>query len=252
MKTWVLIVIALLALATVLVWTFATAALYRRGQCRTYPYYWCDTSWACCSKANVNATCTAAGGTTGDSYKVTDKFYGTNKSAAFGDDDHNLYYHLCIAPANAIIASNPASSLNCLYNSSTCNFTNPIPNPDDPLNPYTNIPYVPSDCLLGPIGLGCYGLGGRCEYYSIDDPPPPTTTPGPITYNYLPSYPAGGTGTGYAQNPSLSGLNTSYFFAGNSGPTDTTGISWNNGPKQADSTSYSAWNRLGNIAAGPP
>lgn len=246
MKTWVLIVIAFLALATVAIWTFATATLYRRGQCRVYPYYWCDTNWACCNKANSNENCEAAGGTSDKgSYKITDKYYGTNSTASPGDDDHNQYYHLCIAPANAMIAANPGVSIACLYSSS----------PTATCTGFDNVPGYTIDTYDGSNN----GLGGRCFYYSVDDAPDDRYNPtSPITYSYLPSYPTkSNLSGGYLQQPYIgSGVgqnnNTNYYFAGNSGPnvgTPTNGF--NNGPNQADSTNYSAWNRLGKLSSGP-
>lgn len=264
MKIWVLIVIAFLALATIIVWTFATAALYSRGQCRTYPYYWCDTKWQCCGTANNNENCPAAGGSgLGGSYNITDKFYGTNTDSNLGDDDHNLYYHLCIAPSNSIIASNPGTSLACLYSPGpngpiSCNGYLPssIPNIDPTLPPYNNGQYVASDCNLPTPGLGCYGLQGRCKYANIDDPVDPdgtTTTP------YLPLYPDSNNtqGQGYYQNPQIGDPNikpykSGYYFAGNSSPGTIANNGWNNGPNQANSQPYSAWNRLGNPLAPPP
>jgi hypothetical protein len=245
MKTWVLIVIVILALATVAIWTFATATLYRRGQCRTYPYYWCDTNWACCGKDSSNANCIAAGGTTGGSYKITDKYYGSNnKGTSLGDDDHNQYHDLCIAPANAYIAANPGSPLNCLYDPDLSLSCSP------PL-PYTNDVYSPTNLT---------GFRGRCYYYSVDDAPDDTYDPNSsVTYSYLPGYPTGSNLSGnYLQQPYIgSGTsptnNTNYYFAGNSGPqvgTPTNGFA--NGPNQADSTNYSAWNRLGKLSSGPP
>ncbi len=239
MKTWVLIVIALLALATVIIWTFATATLYRRGRCRVYPYYWCDTKWACCNKANDNENCEAAGGTkTAGSYKITDKFYGTNDGGtSLGDDGHNQYYDLCIAPANAIIAALPGTPLTCLYDSTVpcpTSFNTSIPG-------YNGSPYISDP----------NGLQGRCSYYSIDDPKG-------ATINYLPSYSDGTIGNGYLQQPVLNPTavnpyQSGYYFAGNSGPqagAPTNGFA--NGPNQADSINYSAWNRLSkNTASGP-
>jgi hypothetical protein len=257
MKTWVLILIALLALATIIVWTFATAALYRRGQCRAYPYYWCDTKWKCCSKDNANSNCDAAGGSgTHGSYKITDKFYGTNTTANPGDDDHNSYYYLCIAPANAIIAANPGVSLACLYQeggSCVGQFAN-IPSGYN-LGTYT----YDSTCLTSTPNAGCNGLGGRCYYYSVDDPPNEQYNPNSVpSYTYLPGYSNGGpypvSGNGYLQNPQLGSTNSyksGYYFAGNAGPNvgaPTNGF--NNGPNQADSTYYSAWNRLGKNTSG--
>jgi hypothetical protein len=243
MKLWVLIIIALLALASVIIWTFATAALYRRGRCRTYPYYWCDSGWECCKKGQDNCPASKPSGTSGSgSYKITDKFYGTNSSSNVGDDDHNQYYHLCIAPANAMIAANPGVDISCLYiENATC------PIVFNNVAGYSNVTYNGSN----------NGLGGRCYYYSIDDSPDSSEqyNPSPtITYNYLPGYGSGnGIGDGYAQQPSLGGNTTNYYFAGNSGPGDTSGISWNNGTNQADTTNYSAWNRLAkNLTTGPP
>jgi len=262
MKVWVLIVISFLAIATIIVWTFATAALYRRGQCRVYPYYWCDTNWKCCNAANSNQDCEDAGGTSDKgSYKITDKFYGTNTNASLGDDDHNLYYHLCIAPANSIIAANPGTSLACLYSpgpngpvSCTNYLPSSIPNIDPTLPPYNNGQYDKSDCLSNPIGPGCYGLQGRCTYTNIDDADAHPTNPS--SYTYLPGYSNGSitntSGNGYYTQPYLgSPLNqTNYFFAGNSKPGDSPSNGFNNGPNQADSTFYSAWNRLGNPRSG--
>ena len=243
MKIWVLIVISLLALAAIIVWTFATAALYRRGQCRTYPYYWCDTSWQCCKAGNTNKDCVAAGGTEpGGSYKITDKFYGTNPTSVLGDDDHNQYYHLCIAPANAIIAALPGTSLACLYDSTvSC-----------PIS-FNSVPGYNANSYPGDPN----GLQGRCYYYSVDDAPPDRTNPASVpTYNYLPGYSNGtltNTGNGYYQNPKLGSINpyqSGYYFAGNSGPGQSSTNGFNNGPSQADSTYYSAWNRLGNPKSG--
>lgn len=267
MKTWILIVIALLALATVIIWTFATATLYRRGRCRVYPYYWCDTKWACCNKANDNENCEAAGGTkTAGSYKITDKFYGTNDGGtSLGDDGHNQYYDLCIAPANAIIATYPGvASLNCLYDStvacpgtSTSTDFNKVPG-------YNSGSYDPSTCPSNDPTSSCNGLQGRCYYYSIDDSPASTETYNPnpsISYSYLPGYLSGtnplGNNSGYLLQPklnpnSVNPYQSGYYFAGNSSPGQTPTNGFANGPNQADSTNYSAWNRLGNIKASPP
>jgi hypothetical protein len=250
MKTWVLIVIVILALATVAIWTFATATLYRRGQCRTYPYYWCDTNWACCNKdsSNINNNCTAAGGTSGGSYKITDKYYGT--TIAPGADDHNSYNHLCIAPANAIVATYPGVPISCLYSPDSSG--NPIlcPGPSTS-NDFDNVPGYNRNAYNPTSNPG--GLQGRCTYYSIDDAPDPNT--GAVTYSYLPGY--GGlpnTSGGYLQQPYLGSTTntTNYYFAGNSGVGQPPTNGFANGPNQADSTNYSAWNRLGNITAAPP
>jgi hypothetical protein len=244
MKTWVLIVIVILALATVAIWTFATATLYRRGQCRTYPYYWCDTNWACCTKDNANANCAAAGGTSGNSYKITDKYYGS--SSPPGADDHNSYNYLCIAPANAMIAAYPGAPLNCLYSTDPATICTGFVN----INPYNINPYNGDSTSPS---YNPNGLGGRCHYYSIDDAPDST---GAVTYSYLPGY--GGppnTSGGYLAQPYLgSGVsptnNTNYYFAGNSGVGQPPTNGFANGPNQADSTNYSAWNRLGNLTGG--
>jgi hypothetical protein len=255
MKIWELIVIVILSIATVVVWTLATAALYRKGRCITYPYYWCDSNWKCCSSGNSNENCADAGGSgTQGSYKITDKFYGSNnKGTSLGDEDHNQYYDLCIAPANAYIAANPGKNVNCLYtNNQTCAGTVPTP--------YTDELYNPTGSGLGSIT----GFLGRCYYYNVDDAPGtnnsvdrynPNAVP---TYNYLPGYSDGSNtpnyGNLYAAAPSLNNTYSSgYYFAGNSGPetnADTTKYNWANGPNQADSTFYSAWNRLGNPTSG--
>lgn len=248
MNFWVLLLIAFLTIVTVGIWTFATAALYRRGQCRVYPYYWCDTNWACCTKDNQNSNCVAAGGTSGNSYKITDKYYGTETD--LNKDEYNSYNHLCIAPANAIIATYPGTaSLTCLYdNTVACPGTgsgtdfNAVPGYNASLyNPTTN----PN------------GLRGRCEYYSIDDPVPKSGDPTPPPYLPLYSDTSKTEGVGYYSQPYLgsgasSTNNTNYYFAGNSGVNVSTNNGWANGPNQADTKAFSAWNRLSkNTASGP-
>jgi hypothetical protein len=117
----------ILAFITILIYSFVASAIYKRTTCQNSPYYFCDTSWTCCTEGNNN--CLASKSTAFEalkvlpsslqSYKTADVFYGGKNP----DGTTNNYQRFCIDPVNAMIAqfgnSSEAINLGCLYASNT-------------------------------------------------------------------------------------------------------------------------------------
>lgn len=265
MTTIILIVICLLVVANLLVWTFATAALYVKKSCTKNHYFWCDSGWECCTTNNCSAS--KGLGTEGedgtkavDSYKLTDRVYGTD----------NYYYQGCIQPMNSLLAAlKPGEdvsnySLACIY--CTNNGSGYVLN---------NSSGTSDNCAVGdckvPEGFkyqgytcstsgGCNDstlyntLVGVCTYLPFEDIPPGQNngnTTDPVTAPWLPFYPdAPSTSySGYSQNGSGT------FFApgaSNAGQYQTP-AKWNYAPASGGPTLptalFSSRNRMNNTWA---
>jgi hypothetical protein len=264
MTTIILIVICFLVVANVLVWTFATAALHVKKSCTKNHYFWCDSGWECCTTPNCSASKslgTEDGTKAVDSYKLTDRVYGTD----------NYYYQGCIQPMNSLLAAlKPGEdvstySLNCIYctKNSTGNY---VLNSSDGGTPKN---CTPSDCNV-PNGFkyqgqtcsnpgGCNDstsntgmngvLTGACTYLPFEDiPSNQNNTSTAATTNWLPFYPDAPTTAynGYSQN--VSGT----FFApgaSNAGEYNNP-TKWNYAPPSGGPTLatalFSARNRMNN------
>ena len=119
----------ILAFITILIYSFVASAIYKKTTCQNSPYYFCDTSWTCCTAGNNNclASKSAALGalkttpSSLQSYKITDVFYGGKNP----DGTTNNYQKYCVDPVNAMVAQYGSGGdtidLACLYQTqATC------------------------------------------------------------------------------------------------------------------------------------
>jgi hypothetical protein len=144
----------ILAFITILIYSFVASTIYKKTTCQNSPYYFCDTSWTCCTTGNPN--CLASKSSTFDalkvlpsslqSYKTADIFYGGKNP----DGTTNNYQKYCIDPVNAMVAqygsSGSALSVGCLYDGD-----------EDSCSPQGVIDYMNTNNLLG-----------KCSYSPFD------------------------------------------------------------------------------------
>jgi hypothetical protein len=153
----------ILAVITILVYSFVASVIYKKTLCQKSPYYFCDTSWQCCSKGNANCLASKGGAVLGKdltptSYAITDRYYGGLNT----DGTKTEYQKFCVDPVNnALLAYQPGQpfDLSCLYDATkTCSPTG----------------IIPTDLI------------GKCVYRPLDNPSNPDGT---VTeqLNYYPS-----------------------------------------------------------------
>jgi hypothetical protein len=150
----------ILAFITILVYSFVASTIYKRTTCQNSPYYFCDTSWTCCTSGNSNCLASkssAFGALKVDppslqSYKITDVIYGGKNPDGI---TKNNYQKFCIDPVNAMVAQYGSGgdplSLTCLYQNDI--------NLCSPLGVQT---YITTNDLLGKCN---YSKFDQNEYY---------------------------------------------------------------------------------------
>lgn len=175
----ILIICAILAVITVVVYTFASAAIYKRTRAKNNPYYFCESDWTCCTAANPDCDT----GLKNFGITRSDETYAPSDNIAPG----SLYYQNCVLPIqNGILRSaageNGSPDFSYLYST-----TSTDPAPTGTVSPYypgcnsygndsdENInPIAPTtlamckDPTLNPQNEIKYGV---CPYASLDSYP---------------------------------------------------------------------------------
>jgi len=273
MTTIILIVICVLVVANLLVWTFATAALFVKKSCTKNHYFWCDSGWECCTTPNCSASKSLGTEDSGtkvvDSYKLTDRVYGTD----------NYYYQGCIQPMNSLLAAlKPGEdvsnySLACIYCTPTSmSGSDPSGYKIDNSNglnaglpencPACNVPEGfkyqgqtcsnPGGCNDSTSSTGMNGvLTGACSYLPFEDIPQGQNNdgPAPTITPWLPYYSESSPSSG---NGFYSNSSGTFFAPGSSSGTSYTGpgnqSKWNYAPPSGGPTlatsQFSARNRM--------
>ena len=122
----------ILAVITILIYSFVASAIYKKTLCQQSPYYFCDTSWQCCASGNANCLASKGGAALGKdltptSYAITDRYYGGLNT----DGTKTNYQKFCVDPVNnALLAYQPGQpfDLSCLYDATkTCSPSGIIP-----------------------------------------------------------------------------------------------------------------------------
>jgi hypothetical protein len=148
MNTYLFIAVCILAIITVLLYTFVSSAIHKRDLCRKSPYYFCDTDWLCCKNktdgsgnpilCDIVPGGPVVTGNDANAYFLTDQLYGSNKGTNPSGLDINMtpcvkntittktYFDACIEPVKLITAHYniqnlpvPSGALECLYET-TC------------------------------------------------------------------------------------------------------------------------------------
>jgi hypothetical protein len=268
MTTIILIVICVLVIGNLLVWTFATAATFVKKNCQKNHYFWCDSGWECCNANNCAASKGEVGTKAVDSYKLTDRVYGTD----------SYYYQGCIQPMNSLLAALKPGEDVSSYNLS-CTYCTKNSGGDYVLNnsngglpeacPACTVPNgfkyqgftcsksvgcPDSDFVIssGP-NSGVNVLKGACTYLPFEDIPAAqnNATTG-VGSDWLPFYPSGNTGIGYSQN----GSGTLFAPGASNYGQYTAPTKWNYAPPSGGATlptaKFSAFNRMNNTWSSLP
>ena len=207
------IVVCILAVATVVVYVFVSAAIYKKTEAGKNPYYYCNGDWICCNTPNCDVPTTK-------NLEVTKSLSDTehvknlkDSSLIYKPADYwaqgSNYHQNCVLPVQNAI-------LNYKQNSTQTFEFATIYNGSGTYGPTgSNNPSI--------FGAGCTGYGGAtgtkcadpkynvqvepsCPYVSVDgsdaNAPPTPGIAGGTGYN-LTSYPPGGviTSGSYTLNP---------------------------------------------------
>lgn len=192
------LICAILGLIIVILFSFVSAAAYKKEQALKNPYYFCDGSWTCCSTNNSGCD--------------TNKNLGAKDAGTYHPQEKfipgSAYHQNCVLPVqNGIRNYQQGISGNFnfgyLYNGGTPDATSPSPYYPGCPGPGSSCVGCKQECYdpkLNPqndVKAGGASGSGVCPYVSHDSPPNVNTgIPNPVGSNSLYSG-WNGAGSGY-------------------------------------------------------